>query len=79
MRKLSTLLAAAAIATLAACGGSAEVPKDVDVDADVKTDTVPLPDVDVGTDTAKVTVPDVDVNMGGTDTTRRDTTRPPQP
>lgn len=77
MRKLSTLLAAAAIATtIAACGGSAEVPKDVDVD--VQTDTVPLPDVDVGTDTAKVVVPDVDVNMGGTDTTQRDTTRPPQ-
>jgi uncharacterized lipoprotein len=77
MRKLSTLIAAAAIATLAACGGSAEVPEDVDVD--VKTDTVPLPDVDVGTDTQKVVVPDVDVNMGGTDTTRRDTTRRPPP
>ncbi len=77
MRKLSTLIAAAAIATLAACGGSAEVPEDVDVD--VKTDTVPLPDVDVGTDTQKVVVPDVDVNMGGTDTTRRDTTKAPPP
>ena len=77
MRKLSTLIAAAAIATLAACGGSAEVPEDIDVD--VKTDTVPLPDVDVGTDTAKVVVPDVDVNMGGTDTARRDTTRRPPP
>ena len=81
MRKLSTLFAAAAIATLAACGGSAEVPEDIDVD--VKTDTVPLPDVDVNTRTDSVTVPvpkvDVDVNRGGTDTARRDTTRrPPQ-
>jgi predicted small lipoprotein YifL len=82
MRKLSTLLAVAAVTTFAACGGSAEVPKDVDVD--VQTDTVPMPDVDVNARTDSVTVPvpkvDVDVNRGGTDTTRRDTTRarPPQ-
>ena len=66
MRILSRLLAAAAIATVAACGGTAEVPEDVDVD--VKTDTVPLPDVDVNRDTVPVVVPDVDVNRGGTDT-----------
>ena len=71
MRYLSRLLAAAAIATAAACGGTAEVPEDIDVD--VKTDTVPLPDVDVNRDTVPVVVPDIDVNRGGTDTTRRDT------
>ena len=46
-------------------------------------DTVPLPDVDVNARTDSVTVPvpkvDVDVNRGGTDTTRRDTTRRPPP
>ena len=71
MRKLTMLLTAATIGTLAACGGTAEVPEDVDVD--VKTDTVALPDVDVNTRTDSVTVPvpkvDVDVS--------RDTTRPP--
>lgn len=71
MRYLSRILAAAAIATVAACGGTAEVPEDVDVD--VQTDTVPLPDVDVNRDTVPVVVPDVDVNRGGTDT---NSTRP---
>ena len=66
MRNLSRLLAAAAVATVAACGGTAEVPEDVDVD--VKTDTVAMPDVDVNRDTVPVVVPDVDVNRGGTDT-----------
>ena len=73
MRNLSRILAAAAIATVAACGGSAEVPEDIDVDADVKTDTVALPDVDVNRDTTTIVTPDIDVNRGGTDTTRRDT------
>ena len=73
MRNLSTLLAAAAIATLAACGGTAEVPEDVDVD--VQTDTVAMPDVDVNRDTTMVVTPDIDVNRGGTDTNR---TPPPQ-
>ena len=66
MRILSRLLAAAAIATVAACGGTAEVPDDVDVD--VKTDTVALPDVDVNRDTTTIVTPDIDVNRGGTDT-----------
>ena len=74
MRKLTLLVTAATLSALAACGGTAEVPKDVDVD--VKTDTVALPDVDVQTRTDSVTVPvpkvDVDVKTGG------DTTRPPQ-
>ena len=73
MRNLSRLLAAAAIATVAACGGTAEVPEDVDVD--VQTDTVALPDVDVNRDTTMVITPDIDVKAGGTDTNR---TRPPQ-
>ena len=63
MRYLSRFLAAAAVATVAACGGTAEVPEDVDVD--VKTDTVALPDVDVNRDTVPVVVPDIDVNRGG--------------
>ena len=77
MRKLGMFLTVATASTLIACGGSAEVPKDVDVD--VKTDTVPMPDVDVNAKTDSVTVPvpkvDVDVKRGGTDTTKR---RPPQ-
>lgn len=67
MRQLSSLLAVAAATTLIACGGTAEVPRDVDVD--VQTDTVALPDVDVNTrtDTVQMTVPkvDVDVRTGG--------------
>jgi hypothetical protein len=67
MRKLTVLLTAATISALAACGGTAEVPEDVDVD--VQTDTVARPDVDVETRTDSVTVPvpkvDVDVKAGG--------------
>ena len=59
MRNLSRLLAAAAVATVAACGGTAEVPEDVDVD--VQTDTVAMPEVEVNRDTVPVVVPDVDV------------------
>jgi hypothetical protein len=73
MRNLSRILAAAAIATVAACGGTAEVPEDIDVDADVQTDTVALPDVDVNRDTTTIVTPDIDVKAGGTDTARRDT------
>ena len=73
MRNLSRLLAVAAIATVAACGGTAEVPEDVDVD--VQTDTVAMPDVDVNRDTTTIITPDIDVNAGGRDTNR---TPPPQ-
>ncbi len=59
MRYLSRLLAAAAIATAAACGGTAEVPEDIDVD--VQTDTVAMPEVEVNRDTVPVVVPDIDV------------------
>ena len=67
MRNLSRVLAVAALATIAACGGTAEVPEDVDVDVDasVKTDTVAMPNVEVNRDTVPVVVPDVDVKRGG--------------
>lgn len=63
MRNLSRLLAAAAIATVAACGGTAEVPEDVDVN--VQTDTVQMPEVQVNRDTNVIITPDIDVKAGG--------------
>ena len=74
MRKLTSLLAIAAISGFAACAGEnkVEVP-----DVDVSRDTVAVPDVDVnvGTDTATVRVPDIDVKVTNPDSTKA----PPPP